>query len=71
MVVTAMGVVFLYVVPSLQASLIGERINRLVAVAQVQRQNPALVAQFRAGTYRRRSVLRIGRAAGAGITVYR
>lgn len=70
-VVTAMGVVFLYVVPSLQNSLIAERTDRLVAVAVVQRQNMALEAEFRTGRLVRRTLLRIGRTAGAGITVFR
>src|SRR5579862_2313399 len=70
-VVTAMGVVFLYVVPSLQANLISERTSRLQAVAQVQRANPALRQQFQTNHLSPGSLARIGRAAGAGITVYR
>ena len=70
-VVTATGVVFLYVVPSLQQNLISERTGRLQAVAQVQRANPALIDQFRTDHLSPSSLARIGRVAGAGITVYR
>jgi signal transduction histidine kinase len=70
-VVTAAGVVFLYVVPSLQQNLLSERTSRLQAVAAVQRQNRALVTQFRTNHLSPRSLVRIGREAGAGITVYR
>jgi signal transduction histidine kinase len=70
-VVTAMGVLFLYVVPSLRANLIADRQARLKTVARHQQRNARLVEQFRSGHIRRLSLARVAGLANAQVSVYR
>ena len=48
-VVTAMGVLFLYVVPSLRANLIADRQARLASIARSQQASPRLKAALQHG----------------------
>ena len=48
-VATAMGVLFLYVVPSLRADLISDRLTRLHNTAKTQQQSPKRLAMFAKG----------------------
>jgi signal transduction histidine kinase len=77
-VATAMGVVFLYVVPTLRTNLIDNRIQRLERVAHNEqtrdrtlRREMAHLAQTGTLTsVTRRTVLRIGRLANARVGIY-
>jgi len=67
-VVTAMGVVFLYVVPTLRDNLINERLDRLEAVAHSeQAKDKALRNAIKNGNFEaaRASLVRISRLANA------
>ena len=69
-VVTAMGVLFLYVVPSLRANLISNRQARLESVAREQQRNDNLQAQFRSRHIRRGSLVRVAGLANAQVAIY-
>jgi signal transduction histidine kinase len=69
-VVCAMGVVFLYVVPSLRQNLISDRMNRLVAVARSQQHAPGLVNAFSSGRHVRRALLHSSRIANAQVGAF-
>jgi hypothetical protein len=69
-VVCAMGVVFLYVVPSLRQNLISDRMNRLVAVARSQQHAPGLVKAFSNGEHVRRALLHSSRIANAQVGAF-
>jgi signal transduction histidine kinase len=72
-VVTAMGVVFLYVVPSLRDNLINERMDRLEAVARAeQAKDTALKRAIRSGKFEsaRTSLVRISRLANARVGIF-
>src|SRR5205085_12120645 len=55
-VACAMGVVFLYVVPSLRQALIADRQGHLVVIARGQENAPGLTAAFAKGEHRRRAI---------------
>ena len=69
-VLTAMGVVFLYVVPTLRDSLINGRLNRLEAVARAeQAKDRVLKHAIHSGNFEsaRGSLIRISRLANARV----
>src|SRR5690348_8630435 len=71
-VAVAIGVVFLYVVPTLRDSLISERFDRLQKVARTERRSEAL-RRYLAADDRSKYVpilTRIGRLANARVDVY-
>jgi two-component system, OmpR family, sensor kinase len=73
-VVTAMGVVFLYVVPTLRDNLINERLDRLEAVAKAeQNKDQALRRAIHSGHLAgaRASLVRISRLANARVGIFR
>ena len=71
-VITAMGVLYLYVVPSLRANLVNDRTARLLSVARHQQQhNPRLKRQFQKGEYTKRALTRVAGLANAQVFVYR
>jgi signal transduction histidine kinase len=69
-VITAMGVLYLYVVPSLRADLVNDRTARLISVARHQQQNHRLVRQFQSGDFTRRALTRVAGLANAQVFVY-
>ena len=73
-VATAMGVVFLYVVPTLRDNLISERFNRLEAVALSERaKDAALKTAIANGHFgsTRRSLARVSRLANAHVGIFK
>ncbi len=73
-VVTAMGVVFLYVVPTLRDNLINERLDRLEAVAKSeQNKDKALKRAIHSGRFKgaQASLVRISRLANARVGIFR
>ena len=70
-VATAMGVLFLYVVPSLRDDLISDRLDRLVQVAHGQQKAPGLLRAMRTGEHMRRPLIRTQKVANATVTGYR
>ena len=72
-VVTAMGVVFLYVVPTLRDNLINERLDRLEAVARSEQDKDATLKsaiQNRTFGRARKSLVRISRLANARVGIF-
>jgi signal transduction histidine kinase len=70
-VATAMGVLFLYVVPSLRDDLVSDRLDRLVQVAHGQQKAPGLLRAMETGKQMRRPFIRTQRLANATLTGYR
>jgi signal transduction histidine kinase len=70
-VATAMGVLFLYVVPSLRDDLVSDRLDRLVQVAHGQQKAPGLQRAMETGKHMRRPLVRTQRLANATLTGYR
>jgi len=70
-VATAMGVLFLYVVPSLRDDLVQDRLDRLEQVAHAQQHAPGLERAMKTGTHMRRPLVRTQRIANATVTGYR
>jgi two-component system OmpR family sensor kinase len=70
-VATAMGVLFLYVVPSLRDDLVSDRLDRLVQVAHAQQKAPGLERAMKTGKHMRRPLVRTQRLANATLTGYR
>jgi methyl-accepting chemotaxis protein len=70
-VATAMGVLFLYVVPSLRNDLVADRLDRLEQVARTQQNAPGLERAMRTGTHLRRPLQRTQHVANATLTGYR
>jgi two-component system, OmpR family, sensor kinase len=70
-VATAMGVLFLYVVPSLREDLVQDRLDRLEQVARTQQHAPGLERAMRTGTHMRRPFARTQHLANATLTGYR
>ncbi|MGZ4430934.1 MAG: sensor histidine kinase [Gaiellales bacterium] len=72
-VATAMGVVFLYVVPSLRDNLIAERFDQLEAVARSQQHNARLRSAIAHRNFRATvpALQRIARLANARVSVFR
>jgi signal transduction histidine kinase len=70
-VATAMGVLFLYVVPSLRNDLVADRLDRLEQVARTQQNAPGLERAMRSGTHLRRPLQRTQHVANATLTGYR
>jgi signal transduction histidine kinase len=70
-VVTAMGVLFLYVVPSLRANLIADRQARLASIARNQQASPRLKAAFQRGTGVRPMLDRVASLANAQVSLFR
>jgi len=69
-VACAMGVVFLYVVPSLRQNLISDRLTRLETVARSQQNAPGLTTAFSTGVRVRKALLHTGRLANAQAGAY-
>ena len=69
-VATAMGTLFLYVVPSLRANLISDRQTRLVRVAHRQQQSAGLERAFRQGTVSRHMLVRLAGVANSAVSFY-
>jgi hypothetical protein len=69
-VACAMGVVFLYVVPSLRQNLISDRLTRLEAIAHSQQQAHGLVNAFTTGAHVRHALLHTGRLANGQASAY-
>ena len=71
-VVTAMGVVFLYVVPTLRANLITQRLSALATVALTQQQNARLLNAVEHGNApaTKAAVDRAGRVANAHVVAF-
>jgi signal transduction histidine kinase len=70
-VATAMGVLFLYVVPSLRDDLVTDRLDRLERVARLQQQAPGLKRAMSSGKHIRRPLIRTQKLANATVTGYR
>jgi two-component system, OmpR family, sensor kinase len=70
-VATAMGVLFLYVVPSLREDLVQDRLDRLEQVARTQQNAPGLKRAMRTGTHMRRPLVHTQHLANATLTGYR
>ena len=70
-VATAMGVLFLYVVPTLRDDLVVDRLDRLEQVARAQRNAPGLKRAMETGVHMRRPVVRTEHIADANLTGYR
>jgi signal transduction histidine kinase len=70
-VATAMGVLFLYVVPSLRDDLVTDRLDRLERVARLQKDAPGLKRAMRTGKHMRRPLIRTQKLANATVTGYR
>ena len=70
-VATAMGVLFLYVVPSLRDDLVTDRLDRLERVARLQQQAPGLKRAMSSGKHMQRSFVRTQKLANATVTGYR
>jgi signal transduction histidine kinase len=71
-IAVAMGVLFLYVVPRLRASLVEQRLDRLAAVARQELRAPAVRSAFARGRFgeARRPMLRIARFGSAQVSAY-
>jgi signal transduction histidine kinase len=69
-VVCAMGVVFLYVVPSLRQNLISDRLTRLETIAHSQQNAQGLVNAFSTGVRVRKALRHTGRLANAQAGAY-
>jgi two-component system OmpR family sensor kinase len=69
-VATAMGVLFLYVVPSLRADLVSDRLDRLEAVARSQQHAHRLQTAMRTRLHVRRALLRTEKLANAQVSAY-
>jgi signal transduction histidine kinase len=69
-VACAMGVVFLYVVPSLRQNLISDRLTRLEKIAHSQQHAHGLVNAFSHGVLIRHALLHTGRLANAQASAY-
>ena len=69
-VATAMGVMFLYVVPSLRDDLVSDRLDRLASVAVAQQRAPSLRQGMLSGRHLRRALVRTGRLASAQVSGY-
>jgi signal transduction histidine kinase len=69
-VACAMGVVFLYVVPSLRQNLVSDRLTRLETVARSQRNAPGLKTAFSTGVRVHKALLHTGRLANAQAGAY-
>jgi signal transduction histidine kinase len=69
-VVTAMGVLYLYVVPDLRANLISDRQARLESVARQQQRNQSLVEEFRTNGWKRRSLTKVAGIANAQVSAF-
>jgi two-component system, OmpR family, sensor kinase len=71
-VATAMGVLFLYVVPSLRTDLISDRLTRLTAKAKNQQSDPSRRATFAEGceTVSDQALRQMAGVANAKLTVY-
>jgi signal transduction histidine kinase len=69
-VACAMGVVFLYVVPSLRQALISDRLTRLEVIARSQQKAHGLVNAFSNGTRVRHALLHAGRLANGQAGAY-
>ena len=69
-VACAMGVVFLYVVPSLRQNLISDRLTRLEAIAHSQQQAHGLVNAFTTQVHVRHALLHTGRLANGQASAY-
>ena len=69
-VATAMGVLFLYVVPSLRDDLVADRINRLESVARAQQGSTSLTRAMQAGKHLRKPLDRTRTLANAQIGGY-
>jgi len=69
-VACAMGVVFLYVVPSLRENLITDRLTRLEAIGRSQEGAPGLTNAFSFGTHRPRALRHAGRIANGQAGAY-
>ncbi len=71
-VATAMGVVFLYVVPSLRSNLISERLDRLEQVARSQQRSTKLRALMEEARYvsARQTLERVAQLANARVSLY-
>jgi len=71
-VACAMGVVFLYVVPSLRQALISDRQGHLVVIARGQENAPGLISAFGSGHHLRRAIQHAAHIAnGTGSGYYR
>jgi signal transduction histidine kinase len=70
-VATAMGVLFLYVVPSLRDDLVSDRLDRLERVARLQQRAPGVVRAMNTGKHMRRALVHTQRLANATVTGYR
>jgi signal transduction histidine kinase len=70
-VATAMGVLFLYVVPSLRADLVSHRLDQLERVAKLRQDAPGLVRAMASGKQMRRPLVLTQRLANATVTGYR
>jgi two-component system, OmpR family, sensor kinase len=70
-VATAMGVLFLYVVPSLRDDLVSDRLDRLEQVAHAQQKARGLSGAMETGRHMRRALGRTQRLANATVTGYR
>jgi signal transduction histidine kinase len=69
-VACAMGVVFLYVVPSLRQNLISERQTRLVEIARSQQNAPGMQNAFISGVHIRKALQHAARIANGQATAY-
>ena len=69
-VATAMGVLFLYVVPSLRDDLVSDRLDRLEQVAHAQQNAPGLKRAMETGEHMRRPLVRTQKLANATVTGY-
>ena len=69
-VATAMGVLFLYVVPSLRDDLVTDRLDRLERVARLQQGAPGLTRAMASGKHLRRPLVRTQKLANATVTGY-
>ena len=69
-VACAMGVVFLYVVPSLRQNLISDRLTGLEVIARHQQVAPGMTKAFQTGVHMRRALLRSARLANGQAGAY-
>ncbi len=69
-VACAMGVVFLYVVPSLRQNLISDRLTGLERIARAQQVAPGMTHAFATGVHMRRALLRSARLANGQAGAY-
>ena len=71
-VACAMGIVFLYVVPSLRQNLIADRLAHLVVIAHGQQNAPGLQQAFSSGEHVRRAIqhaAHLANGTGSGYTI--